>query len=126
MPQQQRPKFLNLFKIRLPVTGITSILHRVTGALLFLAIPALIYAFDRSLASEESFSRLGECLASPVIKSLAILLAWALIHHLLAGIRYLLTDVAIGLELKTARASAWAVNVLSLLSLLGLIVEYLL
>lgn len=124
MQQRQRPKFLNLFKIRLPVTGVTSILHRISGALLFLAIPGLIYFFDRSLSSPESFANLGECFASPLVKLLATLMAWALLHHLLAGIRYLLTDIAIGLNLQTARATAWTVNVLSGAGLVALIVVW--
>jgi succinate dehydrogenase / fumarate reductase, cytochrome b subunit len=124
MQQQQRPRFLNLFKIRLPVTGVTSILHRICGALLFLAIPGLIFFFDRSLSSPESFAKLGECMASPLLKLLATLMAWALIHHLLAGIRYLLTDIAIGLNLQTARATAWTVNILSVAGLAVLILVW--
>lgn len=121
MQQQQRPKFLNLFKIRLPVTGVTSILHRITGALLFLAIPGLVYFFDRSLSSPESFAALGECFTAPLVKVVATLMAWALLHHLLAGIRYLLTDIAVGLNLQAARTTAWTVNILSVTSLVILI-----
>ncbi len=121
MQQQQRPKFLNLLKIRLPVTGITSILHRISGALLFLAIPALIYVFHLSLESEADFNLLGQWVALPWVKLIATLLAWALWHHLLAGIRYLFTDVALGLELVIARRTAWIVNALSIVGLVGLI-----
>ena len=121
LQQQQRPKFLNLFKIRLPVTGITSILHRISGALLFLAIPAMIFVFNKSLESQTDFDALGQWLSVPLIKIIATVLAWALWHHLLAGIRYLLTDIALGLELNVARRSAWIVNILSLVGLLGLI-----
>lgn len=120
MQQQQRPRFLNLLKIRLPVTGITSILHRISGALLFLTIPALIYVFHLSLESEADFNLIGQWLALPLIKAIATVLAWSLWHHLLAGIRYLFNDVALGLELEIARRTAWIVNVLSVGGLLGL------
>lgn len=121
LQQQQRPKFLNLFKIRLPVTGVTSILHRISGALLFLAIPAMIFVFNMSLGSQADFDALSQWLSVPLIKIVATLLAWALWHHLLAGIRYLCTDIALGLDLAVARRTAWIVNALSVLGLLGLI-----
>jgi succinate dehydrogenase / fumarate reductase cytochrome b subunit len=108
--KQQRPKFLNLLKIHLPVTGITSIAHRISGVLLFLAIPGFIYLFQLSLRDESTFNGISELLANSAVKVIVTLLVWALAHHLLAGIRYLLTDIAIGLDLPAARASAWLVN----------------
>jgi succinate dehydrogenase / fumarate reductase, cytochrome b subunit len=60
-------------------------------------------------------------LSVPLIKAVATVLAWALWHHLLAGIRYLFTDIALGLELAVARRTAWIVNALSVMGLLGLI-----
>ena len=112
--KQQRPKFLNLLKIHLPVTGITSIAHRLSGALLFLAIPGFIYVFQLSLRDESGFNAVAELFICNWVKVAVTLLVWALAHHLLAGIRYLLTDIAIGLHLPTARATAWFVNITSL------------
>jgi succinate dehydrogenase / fumarate reductase cytochrome b subunit len=112
--QHQRPKFLNLFQIRLPVTGITSILHRVSGVLLFLAIPTLIYMLNISLEGQVEFDHIAHWAQQPLMKFVMTLLAWALWHHLLAGIRYLLADIAIGLSLAPARRSAWLVNIFSI------------
>ena len=108
--KQQRPKFLNLLKIHLPVTGITSIAHRISGALLFLAIPGFIYFFQLSLRDESGFTEVQGLLTSTSVKVIVTVLVWALAHHVLAGIRYLLTDIAIGMDLPAARASAWFVN----------------
>lgn len=118
--QQKRPKFLNLFQIHLPVTGVVSILHRVSGALLFLAIPILIYVFDRSLDGESGFQSVMAVIAQPLIKFFLILLGWAMLHHLLAGIRYLLMDVALGTKLNSARATAWVINLISLFAFVSL------
>ena len=111
--KQQRPKFLNLLKIHLPVTGITSIAHRISGVLLFLAIPGFIYLFQLSVRDESGFNAVGELLVCGWVKVAVTLLVWVLAHHVLAGIRYLLTDIAIGMNLPAARASAWFVNIAS-------------
>ena len=113
---KKRPKFLNLFKIKLPLTGVTSILHRVSGAFLFLGTPILIYFFSASLHDPESFKQIFSCFAGPLGKLIATVLAWALMHHIFAGIRYLLMDVQIGLHLAQAKLSALIVNALSLAS----------
>ena len=110
-----RPVYLNLFQIRLPLPGIVSILHRISGAVLFLlGIPLLLYAIERSLASPESFADLKVTLAHPVVKLVLIGLAWSYLHHFCAGIRYLLLDVHIGDDLSPARQSSVVVLVASL------------
>lgn len=104
-----RPVYLNLLKIRLPVAGIMSIVHRVTGVLMFLATPFLIFLLDLSLSSLHGFSRAGTLIDSGV-GSLALFgMLWGLLHHLLAGIRYLLLDVHIGIDKPYYRHTAWAV-----------------
>lgn len=118
MRQKQKPKFLNLLQIHLPVTGVASIAHRISGALLFLAIPALIYWFGRSLHSAQGFEQLRLFFDSGLIKLPATVLLWATIHHLLAGIRFLLLDLNVGAKLRTARGSAWVVNIASILLLI--------
>ena len=111
-----RPVYLNLFAIRQPLPAISSILHRISGALLFaVGIPALLWAVQRSLASPETFARWQSTMAHPLAKLVVLALAWAYIHHLLAGIRHLTLDLHLGLDLPSARRSATAVFVLALL-----------
>lgn len=109
-----RPKYLNLFRIRLPLPGIVSIMHRISGAALFLLIPALLYLLELSLESPRTFAVLKSLLAHPLAKLFLIGLAWAYLHHLCAGIRYLALDLDYGTDLAAARASAKAVLVVSL------------
>lgn len=110
-----RPVYLNLAKTRLPLPGMVSILHRVSGAVLFLfAIPALLAGVGMSLASAESFAGLKELAAQPLPKLVLLGLAWAYLHHFCAGIRYLLLDVHVGVELAPARKSSVIVLVVSL------------
>lgn len=105
----KRPVHLDLFKIRLPVPGAMSIVHRLTGLLLFLATPVLIYSLDQSLISAAGFQRTFDFLHAPLGMGLLFILMWSLTHHLLAGIRYLLIDVDLGVEKPVARASAFVV-----------------
>jgi len=115
MSKQKRPVFLNLMQIRLPITAAMSIAHRLTGILLFLALPYLIYVLEQTLQNEQSFAFVRESLDSIPVKIILIILAWSFLHHLLAGIRYLLLDIDIGVELRPARSSAWLVIFLALI-----------
>jgi len=109
--KKKRPKYLNLFKIHLPVAGVNSFAHRVSGALLILAIPLLIYLFGLSLRSAESFQTAAVLVNGVCGELILTILAWAIGHHLLAGIRFLLIDIDVGGQLSTASKSAWVVNV---------------
>ncbi len=115
-----RPKYLNLpallFEIRLPVPGWVSILHRISGALLFFPFTAwLLYLLDTSLRSEQGFQYVKDhYLAMPAVKLGMLLLIWAFCHHFCAGIRYLLLDLDIGIELRSARITGWIVILLGL------------
>jgi succinate dehydrogenase / fumarate reductase cytochrome b subunit len=104
-----RPRYLDLFRIRLPVPAFVSILHRVTGAVLFLLIPVLLYLWQMSLQSPETFAAFKAFMSRPLIKLLAIGLAWAYLHHFCAGIRHLALDLHYGTTLETARATSWVV-----------------
>ena len=106
-----RPFYLNLLKIHLPVTGYVSILHRISGLLMFLAIPFFVYLLDISVQGSDGFNRAAQILQMPLIQVLSLLLLWSIIHHLFAGIRFLLTDFDIGLEKKQATLYAWFVFV---------------
>ena len=110
-----RPVYLNLVAIRLPLPGIVSFLHRVSGAFLFVVgIPALLAFVGASLASPESFASLKACAANPLAKCVALVFAWAYLHHFCAGIRFLLLDVHVGIDLPAARRSSVVVLVVSL------------
>jgi len=114
----KRPKYLNLIKIRLPITGMVSIAHRITGALLFLALPFLVYFLHLSAASEDGFHRALAYMGHPVAKIILLVLAWSVFHHFFAGIRYLLLDADIGVEKPMARSSAFVVLILGVASTL--------
>ena len=109
-----RPKYLNLLQIRLPVPAFVSIVHRVTGAGLFLLIPVLLYLLQLSLESPEAFRTFKNLIAQPLMKLAIIGLAWAYLHHFCAGVRHLALDLHLGTDLAAARASSWAVLAVSI------------
>lgn len=111
---KQRPKFLNLAEIRLPLPGFASILHRISGAGLFLMLPLLIWLLQLSLGSAESFETLKAVTGNPLVKLILFGLLWAFLHHFCMGIRILLIDIHVGVEKQAARASAKAVLAVSL------------
>jgi len=94
----------------MPVGALTSLGHRVSGILLFLALPLAAFLLDLSLQGPEGFERAGQLLRSPLLRAVEILFVWSLVHHLLAGIRFLLIDIDIGVEKMPARHSALLVN----------------
>lgn len=114
MPSK-RPKHLNVMQIRLPLPGVLSILHRISGAGLFLLIPVLLYLLQVSLSSPEQFEACRALLTHPLSKLFLLGIIWAYAHHFCAGIRYLLMDVHWGVDLKSARRSSVVVFVVSLL-----------
>ena len=113
--KNNRPKHLNLLKIHLPITGIASINHRISGLILFLAIPASLYLFQLSLSGNTGFTEMLAYLSSPWIKLALVLLIWSFVHHLLAGFRFLLIDQNLGISLPIARKSAWFVVIVALI-----------
>jgi len=110
----KRPKYLNPFKIRLPLPGLVSFLHRVSGVLLFAAIPLFLATLQLSLLSAEGFESARQSLSGPLVRPVLILLLWGGLHHFFAGLRFLAMDMQIGLELGTARRSSLLVMALSL------------
>ena len=110
----RRPKYLNLFRIRQPVPAIVSILHRVSGAALFVFAWALLWLLQGILQSPESFQHVTVLLGRPLAKLFLLAMLWAFLHHFFAGIRYLLLDLHLGIALGPARASAWTVLFVSL------------
>lgn len=123
----QRPFFLNLLVIRLPIGGVVSILHRASGVLLSLAVPLLLYTLMLSLRGPADFDRVRAFFTGLPGWLLGTLAAWALLHHFLAGLRHLGFDLGLGEDKATARATAWAslggavlvIGILALLMALG-------
>lgn len=110
MVPASRPVFLNLFQIKMPVGALTSIGHRISGLVLVTGTPAALYLLALSLRSEEAFAHAQALARSAPAKIAAILLAWALSHHLLAGLRHMLSDIDIGSPLVVARRTAYCIN----------------
>ncbi|HET7634082.1 MAG TPA: succinate dehydrogenase, cytochrome b556 subunit [Burkholderiales bacterium] len=108
-----RPVYLNLLQIRQPVPAIVSILHRISGALLFLFIPLLLYLLQATLVSPDVAAAYYGVLAHPIVKIVLLVLLWAYLHHICAGVRHLIFDLHIGTALAPARASSMAVLVIS-------------
>jgi succinate dehydrogenase / fumarate reductase cytochrome b subunit len=95
-----------LIQYRLPWAGKVSILHRISGAALFLLLPFILYLFDQSLASELSYQKFQAFTGNILVKIICLGLIWAFLHHFCAGIRYLLLDLEIGVEKSEANRSA--------------------
>ena len=115
-----RPQFRNLsvpqiLSYRLPLAGKSSILHRASGALLFLCIPLVILPlFALSVNSPESFASIQAWVANPLCKLVLLALIWGYLHHFCAGIRYLVLDLHIGNDKHTAQKTAGVVFGVSL------------
>ena len=106
MPVKSRPVFLEIPNIRLPIPGIVSILHRISGVILFVMLPVLLYLLSGTLSRESAFETYRAIVSNPLVKLILIGVLWAYLHHLLAGIRFLFLDAHKGLELNTARNTA--------------------
>lgn len=115
---RSRPKNLNLMTIRLPVPALVSILHRVSGALLFLLLPVLLLGLQCSLDSAEHFEHIKNVAANPLVKLLLLGAVWAFSHHFFAGLRHIAMDFHWGMDLAMARFTAKLVLVLGVLTTL--------
>lgn len=111
---KKRPKHLALHKIKLPLPGIVSILHRISGLLLFIALPLLLLMLQYSLSSIETYTELMSILAQPLVKVILLGLLWAFLHHFCAGLRYLAVDLHLVRDLAQARNSSKVVMAVSL------------
>jgi succinate dehydrogenase / fumarate reductase, cytochrome b subunit len=99
---------------RLPPAGIVSILHRVSGALMFLLLPFVIWLFDVSLTSEISYERFTSAFVAGLgflpgwfMKLVALALIWAYLHHFIAGVRHLWMDMTHSVSKAQGQVSAW-------------------
>ncbi|WP_426102388.1 succinate dehydrogenase, cytochrome b556 subunit [Massilia sp. TSP1-1-2] len=120
VPRKERPEFRNIHitelrNYRLPPAGWVSILHRISGAGMFLMLPFLLYLFHSSVQSEMSFAYFKGILGHPLVKVLLLGLIWAYMQHFCAGVRHLFMDVHLAIEKDSSRNSAVTVLILSLL-----------
>ncbi|MEQ4618527.1 MAG: succinate dehydrogenase, cytochrome b556 subunit [Corticimicrobacter sp.] len=114
-PQFRNISISNLTQYRLPWAGKVSILHRVSGVLLFLCIPLVILPlFERSVTSEAGFASLHALVSFPLVKLVLLALIWGYLHHFCAGIRFLVLDLHIGTTKEGSRKSAVSVLIVSL------------
>lgn len=121
MPEVTTPRrFTNIHvtqivRYRLPAAGIVSILHRISGALLFVLLPFILFLFDKSITSEISFGFMQGYVSHPLVKLAILVVVWGYLQHFCAGIRHLIMDLHIGLSKQEAATSAKVVLVVSLL-----------
>ncbi|NBW25063.1 MAG: succinate dehydrogenase, cytochrome b556 subunit [Betaproteobacteria bacterium] len=126
-PSSARPEFRNIHALRdlpsyrLPPAGWVSILHRVSGALMFVLLPFIIWMFDTSISSEYSFARFSSAfnnglwlLPAVLVKLVNLALIWAYLHHLIAGLRHVYMDVNHAVSKEFGRSSALFTLALSL------------
>jgi succinate dehydrogenase / fumarate reductase cytochrome b subunit len=119
VPKKERPEFRNihvteLSNYRLPLAGIVSILHRISGFLMFALLPFVLYLLEQSLRSEISFAYYQGFVTYPLVKLIILALVWGYMQHFCAGVRHLVMDTHIGLDKVSARKSAAIVLVVSL------------
>ncbi|ESQ16850.1 MAG TPA: succinate dehydrogenase, cytochrome b556 subunit [Chromatiaceae bacterium] len=102
-----RPVFLQLTQIKLPISALVSILHRVSGVLMIISMPIFAILFAQALQGPEGFAASAAFLNNPLVKLGLFFLGWALLHHLFTGIRYVIIDLGFGVDLPVARTTGW-------------------
>ena len=119
-PKKQRPQFRNIHvtelgNYRMPLASIVSILHRISGFIMFAALPVILYMLQQSLLSEDTFKYFAGIMSHPLAKLVTLGLLWGYFHHFCAGVRHLFMDMHMGIEKDSSRQSAASVLVVSLL-----------
>ncbi len=110
---KKRPVNVYLLTYKYPVTAIISVLHRISGVLVFVAIPLLLWMLSASLASPEQFDDLLDVFSNPLVKLMLWVVLSALFYHLVAGVRHIIMDLGMGEGLQAARTSAWTVAIIA-------------
>ena len=113
MSASGRPVFLNILKIQMPVAAVLSVLHRISGIILLLMLPALLYWLQLSVSSQVGFQSAFNWFNGMTGRIILFMLLWGLLHHLFSGIRFLLIDIDQGVDKHTARLTAWMVLLLA-------------
>ena len=124
---KKRPEFRNINALsdlptyRLPAAGIVSILHRISGLIMFLLLPLLVWMFDTSVSSEISFAKFSAAfnvglgfVPAVLVKVVVLGLIWAYLHHLIAGVRHVYMDVCHAVSKEFGKSSAMFTLVVSL------------
>jgi succinate dehydrogenase / fumarate reductase cytochrome b subunit len=124
---KKRPEFRNINALtdlptyRLPAAGIVSILHRISGAIMFVLLPLIVWMFDTSVSSEISFAKFTAAFNTGIgfvpgiiVKLAALALIWAYLHHMIAGLRHLYMDARHTVSKEFGKSSAVVTLVLSL------------
>ena len=115
----KRPVNLDIGTIKLPITSYVSILHRISGIALFFAVALLLYIFEASLASEQSFQSLKDFFSNTIFQIILWGFLVALAYHVIAGLRHLVMDFGIGEDsFQAGRRSAWLAVVIAVISIL--------
>ena len=109
-----RPKYLNLMQIRMPVPALVSIMHRASGAVLFLALPLVLWWWQISLTSMDTFTTFKAMTSHWFVKLMMLGLLWGYLHHVCAGIRHLVMDLDMATELASARFTSVLVLAVSI------------
>lgn len=125
MQKTNRPVYLDITVLgrQQPIPALVSILHRISGVLLFVSLPLLLYLFAGTLGNEQEYASYRTLVGHPIVKLGLLVLLWAYLHHALAGVRFLFLDAHKGLELQTARLTAKIVFALALVltAILGVV-----
>jgi succinate dehydrogenase / fumarate reductase cytochrome b subunit len=111
---RNRPKYLNLMQIRMPVTAVVSIMHRASGAALFLALPLLLWWWQLTLTSVDTFDAFRAMISHVLVKLILLGLLWGYLHHVCAGIRHLVLDLDMATDLPAARLTSMLVLAVSI------------
>ncbi|AUH71681.1 succinate dehydrogenase, cytochrome b556 subunit [Legionella sainthelensi] len=112
---KKRPVNLDLVSLKYPPMAIASILHRISGVVLFLLLPIMLFILGQSVQSEETFLHVKNLLSQSCYKMVVWAFGTAMIYHLLAGIRHLLMDIGFGEHLNAGRNSAILVIALTVI-----------
>jgi succinate dehydrogenase / fumarate reductase, cytochrome b subunit len=113
-PQYRNIHVTQLANYRWPIAAITSGMHRISGFLLFLLLPFILYLLDQSLTSESTFEYFRGFVSNGFVKLVLLAIIWGYLHHFFAGIRHLIMDTHLGLDKDSARKSAATVLAVSL------------
>lgn len=112
---KKRPVNLDIATIKLPITAIVSILHRVSGIFLFAGMAVLLWLLDSSLDSQESFAAVREISSNLVFKLILWAVLAGLAYHTVMGIRHLIMDFGVGESLKGGQLGAKIALVLAII-----------
>jgi succinate dehydrogenase / fumarate reductase cytochrome b subunit len=117
--KDNRPKNLELQTLKFPLPAITSILHRISGVIVFVGIAILLFLLAESLSSEQGFSNVQQWLTAPLVKFVVWGVLAGLLYHLIAGIKHLVMDTGIGETLQGGINAAWLVVIVSAIAIIA-------